>query len=322
MYGQEMRWQIPGRKRKLLAFADLHFCETLRGKRIDYIERCLTQATKREQVDYMVFLGDLIDAVDVLDDRRLKEELEGFLKRLAKLTPLLIVSGNHDISHYGEQKIVDQAGKDKWWGWLKDLSRRNQRIYAFLEGETEQEMIYDDGVMRVLGLNLPETCYPTDLDEEAVSAEEFRKYAETRLSQLMAVPEREYYLLTHNPQFLSTVRLDSKIAVLTGHMHNGLIPPVVDELLRFTHRGLIGPGYHDSRGQKWEYIPLAKAARYRPTLRRPWLTLNSCAHLPRDNWMWKWDKVFPAVSYAIVEGGEKLRFRVRYFKKNPGRAGG
>lgn len=309
MYGQEMRWHLTGRKKKIVAFSDLHFCAEMADRRADYILRQLTRVCRRENIDYILFLGDLIDSLEVLENANLRRRLESFLKELAKFAPLIMVTGNHDVNYYADHRPIAGTDAKIWWSWTKELSR-NARITVL----DDADPVFDDGVVRILGLTLPRVCYATPTNGEiVVSAEVFREYVEKMLPQLMLVPEREYYLMVHTPQFLEEIELDTQIAVLAGHMHNGLVPPGVDGLTRFTDRGLVGPGYYTEKRLQ-EFIPLARAARYRPTAGRPWLTLNSCSHLPRDNWMWYFDWIFPAVSYAIIDGEEAARkFTVRYF---------
>lgn len=308
MYGQEMRWNLPGRQRKILAFTDLHFCARIDRERAGVILKVLKQVCRAQKVDYIFFLGDLIDSLEVLHDTILRARLRRFLDKLAESAPVIVMTGNHDLSYYTAGATRGIMVPENWWRWAQNLLQ-NERVLVL------NDTVFDDGVMRVLGMGLPEVCYPTTVEIGCDSAQMFRKHAREVLPELTKVEGREYYLLLHNPQFLSKITLDPRVAVLAGHMHNGLVPPVVDELTGFSDRGIVGPGYYNRLGRKMSYVPLARGARYRPSIERPWLTLNSVAHLPPESWLWRLDGIFPAVSYAIISGNEsEMKFSSKYFR--------
>lgn len=313
MYGQEMRWNLPGRQRRILAFSDLHFCaRTAQRSRVTFA--ILKQVCQREKINYVFFLGDLINSLDVLDDARLATELKTLLNDLTEATSVVMVTGNHDMSYYTAGATRGAMCPEKWYQWVRMLAQ-NERIHVLDAALGDSNAVLDDGVMRVLGLSLPEVCYPTVVDEGRSSVEAFREYAERVLPELTKVPGREYYLLLHNPQFLTRVKLDAQVAVLAGHMHNGLVPPVLDELTRFTSRGIVAPGHYVRKGHKMSYIPFGVGARYRPRANRPWLTLNSCTHMPPESCLWNLDGIFPALSYALVLGdGLQPKFSSKYLQ--------
>lgn len=314
MYGQEMRWNLPGRRRRILAFSDLHFCDKVVGRRAELILTTLKRICQEEKIDYIFFLGDLINSLDVLSDTMLRMELKLFLDELATMAPVIMVTGNHDVSYYTAGATKGLMFPEQWYWWAQVLVQ-NERIHILDARLGSNYAVFDDGVMRVLGMSLPDVCYPTTVDNGQYSVDVFRRYAEQILPELTKVDDREYYLLLHNPQFLAQVKLGKRIAVLAGHMHNGLVPPVVDELTRFTSRGVVVPGYYNRKGRKMSYVPFGVGARYCPNEKRPWLTLNSCIHMPPESWLWKLDGFFPALSYAIISGDEpKLKFSSKYFR--------
>ncbi len=313
MYGQEIRWNIPGRQRKILAFSDLHFCKKVAKRRIGVILTTLKRVCQEEKIDYIFFLGDLLNSLEVLNDALLRTQLKMFLTELAELAPVIIVTGNHDLSYYSAGANRGMMCPWQWYRWVQTLVR-NKRIHVLDAALGPDAEIFDDGVVRILGMSLPEVCYPTTVAEGEDSVKAFRGYAHEVLPKLTSVKDREYYLLLHSPSFLPKIELDSQIAVLAGHMHNGLVPPILDEIVRPSDRGLVGPGYYDRNGRKKSYVPFAHGARYRPTEQRPWLTLNSCVHLPPESWLWGLDGVFPAVSYAVITGeGPDMSVSGRYF---------
>lgn len=307
MYGQEVRWDFPGKRQKVLAFTDLHFCDKIAGHRASVILKTLRRVCRAEGIQYIFFLGDLINSLDVLNDTVLRARLKYFLDELSKLATVIIVTGNHDVSYYNNGATRGQMHPEQWYRWAQVLMQ-NERIRVL------DEALYDDGVIRVLGMSLPEVCYPTVVNKSQDPVKAFRAQARRMLPELTKVKNREYYLLLHNPQFLSKIELDPQIAVLAGHMHNGLVPPVVDELTRFSQRGLVGPGYYSSKGRKMSYVPLANGARYHPRTDQPWLTLNSCTHMPPESWLWIFDWIFPALSYAVISGNApQMKFASKYF---------
>jgi len=316
MYGREMRWDFPGRRRRVLALTDLHFCRKLNDRRINFILERLGKVCQVEKVDYIFCLGDLINSLDVLKDNEVRLRLEDFLSKLTKMAPMIMITGNHDISYYdlGPNRCVIR--RSEWYAWVKQLMQNNSRIRVLDENLGDGAEIFDDGEMRVLGLSLPETCYVTKEKREKPSAVIFQHYVEQVLPELVQVPEREYYLLTHTPQFLSEIELDPKIVVLAGHMHNGMVPPILDGLTRFSHRGIVGPGYYTRSGRKTKFIPLASGSRYRPQPDRPWLTLDSSAHLPPESRLWILDGIYPALSYVIIsDEGSQMKLSNKCFRR-------
>lgn len=274
-YGQEVRWVIPGRKRRVLALTDLHFCSRNVGCKVDMILERLCEFCRAEQIEYIFVLGDSINSLEVLQDERVRAGVERFLQDLAELAPVLMITGNHDITYY-------------------DLGPHR-------------------GVMRVLGMSLPEKCYTMVSKREQASAKTFQEYARRVLPELTRVKDREYYLLVHTPQFLNQVELDPRIVVLAGHMHNGMLPPLLDGITRFSDRGLVGPGYYNQRGRKVRLIPFASGARYRPRPERSWLAVNSCAHWPAESWLRVLDGFYPQLSYVVIEDGLKMSVTSQYF---------
>ncbi len=314
MYGQEMRWVFPGRKRRILALTDLHFCANNVGPRVDLMLRRLRAVCEAEQIDYIFGLGDLINSLEVLHDEAVRQEVERFLQALAELAPVIMVTGNHDITYYnlGPHRGVMRAAE--WHDWWRSLME-NPRIILLDEALGTGRSIFDDGVTRVLGMALPEKCYATVSKREPASAGTFLRYAKQVLPELTRVKDREYYLLLHAPQFLHQLELDPRVVVLAGHMHNGMVPPLLDGLTRFSDRGLVGPGYYNQRGRKVRLIPFASGARYRPRTERPWLALNSCAHLPAESWLRVLDMVYPQLSYVVItDDGRDFELASRYFR--------
>lgn len=312
-YGQEVRWVIPGRKRRVLALTDLHFCSRNVGCKVDMILERLCEFCRAEQIEYIFVLGDLINSLEVLRDGRTRAGVERFLQDLAELAPVLMITGNHDITYYdlGPHRGVMRAAE--WQQWAKSLMRRNQRIRLLDAALGKEKEIFDDGMMRVLGMSLPEKCYTMVSKREQASAKTFQAYARRVLPELTRVKDREYYLLVHTPQFLNQVELDPRIVVLAGHMHNGMLPPLLDGITRFSDRGLVGPGYYNQRGRKVRLIPFASGARYRPRPERPWLTVNSCIHWPAESWLRVLDGVYPQLSYVVIEDGLKMSVTSQYF---------
>lgn len=310
-----MCWNIPGQKKRILAFSDLHFCKESMNRQSGYVLENLRRACREKKVDYIFFLGDLIHSLTVLMDVKVREKLEDFLDDLSCEAPIFIITGNHDVCDYSDGPSHGAVRRAEWYSWLQGVVAKNERIHVLDENFVRGGGIFDDGKIRVLGMSLPDSCYVTVDDNGRASAEVFREYAERILPELTKVDEREYYLLVHTPQFLSEIEIDPRIVVLSGHMHNGLVPPLLDELTRFSHRGVVGPGYRIKHGRLIGYFPFARSARYRPRPDRMWLTVNSCMHLPPVSWLGKLDGIFPACSYVVITGdGKDFGLTGRYFK--------
>ena len=291
--------KFPTRRRRILAFSDLQYDLDFKPQQLDRLSHCLRSEIAKSHIDYVFFLGDLVNSLHVLEDEVAYAKLLNFLRQIAQTAPLIIVLGNHDEYYYRSNKYLERP--DLYHKLHNDL----QSIVDVHVLGTDQEIdspIFDDGAIRVLGLSLPRACYykqGTTRETHRKGQLAFDRLIGQYLPQLTSVQDRDRYVLMHSPTYLSPCLLNQDFLVLAGHMHNGVVPPILDELTRFTHRGLVGPGLCRTglRDHQFELFP--RYARLQPTLQRPWHTVQPSTYF--GSGIFKLLNVFyPKVSYSII----------------------
>lgn len=299
---RETKVFLPGERRSVLAFTDLHFSKDFGPGRLAKILEIFRGVIQREKIEYVCFLGDLVDSLTVMDDAGLQQELCGFLEELGGILPVVMVFGNHDWSRYeGKAALIDKEG------FRKMRRRLNLIPNVYLLGGDDE--VFDDGKVRMVGVDLPAECYHfTNYRSEKSAGEAFRGKMAESLPKLETEGVREKYLLMHSSRFLREVEIPEDVVVLSGHMHDGVMPPVLDRVMGFSGRGLIGPGFSKGGGQQSHYEILPWNARLRPRVGRMWMSLRPVNYLPRDRKVGRLNRMFPEASYTVVRGGaDKLR---------------
>lgn len=285
-----------GRRSGILAFTDLHFNRLTSQAKLDKMLELFAEVVKRENLHYIFFAGDLLENLNVLDDTNLRQKLCEFLKNLGEILPMIMVLGNHDQSTYrGKAAFLDL---DKY-NQLRQALRKVPNLYLL----GDDEPIFDDGKIRVLGVDLPPEAYHfANYSSNQAAEVAFQEKMLRLFPQLKAVPEREYYILLHSVRFLRSVEIDPDVVVLSGHMHSGLVPPGLDKVLKFNTRGLVGPGFQKKPGRKPHYEWFPWNARLRPKAGRMWITLTPVRYLPEDRLVSKVARFYPEISYTVIKG--------------------
>lgn len=306
---RETKVFLPGARRPVLAFTDLHFSKEFGEGRLARVLEVLCEAIRREKVEYVCFLGDLVDSLAVMEDASLRQELCEFLQELGEKLPVVMVFGNHDYSRYEDRDaLIDRGGFEK-------MKRRLNLIpNVYLLGDDDE--VFDDGKVRMVGVDLPAECYHfTNFQSEKSAAEAFREKMAESLPKLEVRGEREKYLLMHSSRFLREVEIPEDVVVLSGHMHDGAVPMVLDKVTKFSGRGLVGPGFSKKNGKTMSYEILPWNARLRPQAGRIWMSLRPVNYLPRDRKIGKLNRLFPDISYTVIKGGvEKIEIKERFLK--------
>lgn len=288
---------LPGERRAVLAFTDLHFSKDFGEGRLTKILEILREAIRRENVEYVCCLGDLVDSLAVMRHEELWQELCRFLQALGKILPVVLVFGNHDCAKYeGRAALLDEEG-------FREMKQRLNLIpNLYLLGEGDE--VFDDGKVRMVGVDLPKECYHfTNFRSEKSAAEAFREKMAESLPKLETESKRERYLLMHSSRFLREVEIPKDVVALSGHMHDGVVPPVLDKATKFSGRGVIGPGFSKGGGRQLRYELLPWNARLKPRTGRIWLSLRPVNYLPRDRKIGKLNRIFPDASYMVIKGG-------------------
>ena len=207
---------------KLAVFSDIHYTENYPIKRLKVIEESL----RANHPDYICIIGDLIDQGDVLENSQCRDYFYDWLRRLSLIAPIMIALGNHDMGiyhskwyHHYPKEIIEEIGS-------------MPNIYVLNNRSIIKESIL------FLGYTLPFSYYDIDNKE---NVEPYIDDIDTQFKNIMQ-NNKFSILLCHTPIYVTndmvckTNVLKSCQLILSGHMHNGIVP-----FSGLGHYGLISP---------------------------------------------------------------------------------
>ena len=214
-------------------FGDLHVDENFDFSKLDKIEESLDSS----ETDYVMFTGDMIDYTNFLySNIEVMKKLLKWIRKIASKYKMIIGFGNHDTF----KKTNEGWKEDYCVNFINELSNIDGvNLLGF-------DPCYEDDKISVVSPFIPYNYYENESRKEDKSVlidtlKEFKNVIESMSSDKLK------FLILHSPVFV-----DSKEAVefikyfdfvLSGHMHNGIVPPVLDNIVK-NNRGIISP---DSR---------------------------------------------------------------------------
>ena len=241
-YHIRYRFYKPDQKEhNIFAISDVHFSE----KTDDNLDRL---AKKAESVtpQLITISGDLVDSLSSIDDSHEANRLKAWLTRLGKAAPVIICLGNHDF--YRKTKNF-RSSLSKGRGFFIDSPDPLIKLIESVENvHILNDESYEDHDFYAYGLTLPPDYY--SYDKKANSVDEDINILINKLDaiskKLEKLPKHKTKIaLIHSPAHLTDERtkpaLDNFDFVLAGHMHNGIVPPFLNEIWR-GHRGIVTPG--------------------------------------------------------------------------------
>lgn len=206
-----------------LIISDIHLTNKKGINNLEKIKKDLDN--KFESIDYILIPGDIIDdGADLLieENRKIyKKALEKFINN--KKT--IIVLGNHDLNN-NDNSILS----------FKEMFKNMKNITILENGE-----ILNDDIISFMGI-IPNKEYYYDYKED------INKYEKIVLSKCKNKFKKNTFniILTHSPiSILEFSKKNNKNTindsdlVISGHMHNGLVPVFLQKLLK--GKGFIGP---------------------------------------------------------------------------------
>ena len=207
--------------------SDIHFGEAVKKKNLDMIIKDI----RDNNPDYICISGDYIDCINVLENEKLFKDSIDYLDKLAKITKVIYTFGNHDVTKlYGKKKHF-YSFPDKWVDEVKKIPN-----LVFLYND-----IYIDKNIRFIGYVADERYYYNEHKNQDILIDDYQNKIPVIDNTLFNV------LLFHSPIqifrdniFSSILELKKIDLILSGHMHNGLVPNLVDKLWK-SNRGFISP---------------------------------------------------------------------------------
>ena len=218
---------------KIIVMSDLHFSYQVSDRKL----QAILNQVKLINPSYLLFPGDLIDTVDMVDKKAERTRLLKFLEELGRLTVVILSLGNHDM--YRKSNPKQSGWQYESASFFFDQIRQLKNIHLL------DNQVYEDDYIYCLGYTQSFAYYKTKEDTAEglqIMLDELSSLPEEFLQHLPA--DKLKFALVHSPVHLNDSEVKYRLRefdyFISGHMHNGIVPPILDELLA-TSRGIISP---------------------------------------------------------------------------------
>lgn len=205
---------------KILAISDIHISNLVSFKKIKRIERQFL----KEKADYIVFVGDLIDRVEEINNSESLFKLRHLLEFSAKVAKTFVVLGNHDYIH-----------RENYSSYKEKISLVIKNIQGITLLDND---VYSDDELWLMGYTETIKYYRRKNYDFKEFYDDFSKHDLLYNNVDKRLPS---VALVHSPEFSDDKRCISLLnkydLIICGHTHDGCVPFGVGE---FT-RGIISP---------------------------------------------------------------------------------
>ncbi|MBQ8218863.1 MAG: metallophosphoesterase [Bacilli bacterium] len=221
----------------LIHIADIHFNKSTKYKKLIRLKENII----KNNPDYVVITGDLIDEPSITKDKNKIKELIFFLTSLSKYSKILISLGNHDIFKEEDYKFFRK---------INDINN----IYLLDNEYYKDEFIY------ISGITLPSNYYYNIYHDESSDALINHLNQNRKLISRLPVNIPKIMLI-HSPIKLIDNNVLEKLhdydLLLSGHTHNGMVPNILEKIIPDNY-GIIAPNKklfpRLARGKMEKYI--------------------------------------------------------------------
>lgn len=219
-------------QKRMVVYSDLH----LGFNKFNNLAQVLASSElSPDRFDCILMPGDIVHSASSLKDETVRKTVLDDLRILTGATPVYYSLGNHDLySRYGFEK----------WGYETEL-----RLNEVLEElgnfhELKNGTVLTDGEVALKGRSNPASYY---LDKKESVASFWESYNSLGSNEYFS---NKFYniLLVHDPKgiyqvskYLKGCLEENTDLVVSGHMHNALIPNFLQGILG--GRGIISPNY-------------------------------------------------------------------------------
>lgn len=205
----------------ILSMGDIHYVNNngrvLGLSNLDSVHKVIFENGDMPKIDTILITGDVVDDVRDLEDKDFRKNISSSLRNFTYGIPTFVSYGNHDLM------TKDSIGK-----WTKaDLQKYRDFIASFrnIHSVENNELVSHEG------FNL--TAYSPNFDYYERFHEDTGYYMNDFISTFNPLFDNKTYniLLTHSSSPLLESLEDGKLhtlentdLVVSGHMHNGVIP--------------------------------------------------------------------------------------------------
>lgn len=220
-------------KRNILIalFSDIHYCSIVSKNKLNQIYNNLVE----NKPDFICITGDIIDSNESLLDKKHMNIFYNWIKQISSIAPTLFVLGNHDIlktKAFFKEDIYTYPTE-----FISNLNKIPNLYFLDNKGITINNINF-------YGYSAPYKYYRGFKSSENIDLliEDFNKNIKIKRDT-----KNYNVLLFHSPiriiddKVLKGIKnLDNIDLILTGHMHNGLVPNFMDKFIP-KNMGLVGP---------------------------------------------------------------------------------
>lgn len=204
---------------------DIHLSRLIGKKVLD----SLLHVLETEHIDYVCFVGDLIDSPKELENDSQRKGLKDFICSLSKIATVLIVLGNHDYSF----KNGDVSYHSDFWEGFNEINNVHLLKNALYQ---------DDSIVFMGYFQQKEYFFNKQLEEDN---EQMLKDLKQHSFLYKNLPSDLPHIgLIHSPYFAHNEEILSLFKsydyLFCGHQHNGCLPIFLDDFYK-GNRGIISP---------------------------------------------------------------------------------
>lgn len=250
-YSSSYKFYKPNLKKELKFFliSDIHFSPKVKTATLNAI---IKQA-KLSAPNYILIAGDLIDSLGSIDGDSDLARLSAWLERLGQIAPTFIGLGNHDFYRANPEHRSIFSKKRHWYPEepirLINAIREIDNVTVLDNEAYEDKYVYIYGFTQSVEYfqfdkeNQSTTLFHPGGEDKNILLHDLHKLDGKYIQNLPK--HKAKIFLAHSPVFLSDAEISSYIYeydyVVSGHMHNGVVPPILADFWR-SDRGIMAPG--------------------------------------------------------------------------------
>lgn len=213
--------------KRIVLISDIHYGRDFKKEKITLI----LDKIKNLKPDYITLTGDLIDNTNVLEDLIIKNDIKKFLRELTSITKVIMCIGNHDQFILKKRAFRSEYEFDSNKDWFDEIRKIPNLV--LLDNE-----YYEENNIRFIGFTPSFNYY--DKEDRTILLNELK-------NKLPRVKDDCYnILLIHSPInvldniTIKETNLKNVSLILSGHTHNGMMPPILDDLIK-GNKGIFSP---------------------------------------------------------------------------------
>lgn len=223
---------------KIMVASDIHYQTNISQE----LFKEIVKYARETKPDFIVMPGDQIETIDFIDNTENRKFFEYIIRSLSEVAPVIMIPGNHEIKEFNKENFKKRIKKE-------NNDKLNTKALMYFEGLTKYKDVYflNNEQTKIkgatfLGFNPRLGSYLKRNDKETID-----NFIEDYIKSGLKMAEEEYnILLTHSPVQMVNKDVLYEIKdfdnltdlVISGHLHDGYLPKVLDKKLGNTNAGL------------------------------------------------------------------------------------